>query len=55
MEGRRELPADLLVVEVLRRVPEEELRLVEVEPAALREGEMPREGRVRGNDLGLEG
>lgn len=54
METRGELPADLLVVEVLRGGPKQKLGLVEVEPAALREGEVPREAGVGGDGLGLE-
>lgn len=54
VEGCGELPPDLLVVEVLRGGPKQKLGLVEVEPAALREGEVPRERRVRGNGFGLE-
>lgn len=54
MEGRRELLPDLLVVEVLRGGPKQKLGLVEVEPAALREGEVPREGGIGGDGFGLE-
>lgn len=54
METRGELPADLLVVEVLRGGPKQKLGLVEVEPAALREGEVPREAGVGGDGFGLE-
>lgn len=54
MEARGELPADLLVVEVLRGGPKQKLGLVEVEPAALREGEVPREAGVGGDGFGLE-